>query len=156
MKIAGFYLGLSACVAALVGVLAMPGSIRRVPEPGQRGRLQQVGEVGDESAEALTRAEQYAQARVAPGVVLPGAYSAAFASLAGLPVTGGTWSEVTNRPYDADDPRYRDPLASNSSGGAGLVAGRITGVAVGGGSLFIGGATAACSDRVTRARPGRR
>jgi len=140
MKIAGLHLGLFACIVALVGVLAIPGSIRRTPEPGQRGRLAQVGEVGDESAEAQTRAEQYAQARVAPGIVLPGAYSAAFASLAGLPAVGGTWSEVTNRPYDSDDPRYRDPFASNSSGGAGLVSGRITGLAVGGGYLYIGGA----------------
>ena len=96
--------------------------------------------MGDESAEAQTKAEQYAQARTAPGVVLPGAYSAAFASLSGLPVFGTTWTEVTNRPYNSDDPRYRDPFASNSSGGSGLVSGRITGLAVGAGYLFIGGA----------------
>ena len=125
MRPAGIYVGLSLCTIALVATLAMDGSVRRRPEPGQRGRLGQVGEVGDESAEAQTKAEQYAQARLAPGVVLPGAYSAAFASLSGLPVAGSSWTEVTNRPYDADDARYRDPFASNSSGGAGLVSGRI-------------------------------
>ena len=86
MRPAGIYVGLSLCTIALVATLAMDGSVRRRPEPGQRGRLGQVGEVGDESAEAQTKAEQYAQARLAPGVVLPGAYSAAFASLSGLPV----------------------------------------------------------------------
>jgi hypothetical protein len=140
MRPAGIYVGLSLCTIALVATLAMDGSVRRRPEPGQRGRLGQVGEVGDESAEAQTKAEQYAQARLAPGVVLPGAYSAAFASLSGLPVAGSSWTEVTNRPYDADDARYRDPFASNSSGGAGLVSGRITGLAAGSGYLFIGGA----------------
>ena len=140
MRPAGIYVGLSLCTIALVATLAMDGSVRRRPEPGQRGRLGQVGEVGDESAEAQTKAEQSAQARLAPGVVLPGAYSAAFASLSGLPVAGSSWTEVTNRPYDADDPRYRDPFASNSSGGAGLVSGRITGLAAGSGYLFIGGA----------------
>src|SRR5207237_527526 len=73
-------------------------------------------------------------------VVLPGAYGAAFASLRSLPAQGGTWTEVTNRPYDLDDPRYRDPVASNSSGGWGLASGRITGLAAGGGALYIGGA----------------
>jgi hypothetical protein len=47
---------------------------------------------------------------------------------------------VTVRPYDSDDPRYRDPFASNSSGGAGLVSGRITGLAAAGGSIYLGGA----------------
>jgi len=103
-------------------------------------RYAKVGEAGDESVESRIGAEQYAQARTAPGVVLPGAYGAAFASLSGLPVYGDSWTEVTNRPYDSDDPRYRDPSASNSSGGAGLVAGRVTGLAAGGGTLYAGGA----------------
>jgi hypothetical protein len=99
-----------------------------------------VGDAGDETSEALAAAEQYAQARTAPGLVLPGAYGAAFASLSGLPSIGGAWTEVTNRPYDSDDRRYRDPVFSNSSGGAGIVAGRVTGLAFGAGKLFAGGA----------------
>jgi hypothetical protein len=51
-----------------------------------------------------------------------------------------SWTEVTNRPYDSDDPRYRDPFASNSSGGAGLVSGRIVGLALSGSAIYIGGA----------------
>jgi hypothetical protein len=99
-----------------------------------------VGEPGDETVEALNAAEEYAQARRAPGLVLPGAYGAAFASLSSLPVASGTWAEDTNRPYDSDDPRYRDPFFSNSSGGAGLVSGRITGLAVSRDAIYAGGA----------------
>ena len=105
----------------------------------QGGRKFHHGEVPepDEIAEA---ADQFAEARTSPGVVLPGAYGAAFASLSSLAATSGTWREETTRPYDSDDPRYRDPEFSNSSGGAGRVAGRMTGLAVGGGALYAGGA----------------
>src|SRR5438034_386125 len=134
-------------IAASAVLFATTASLDRSPAPGSRPcgrshheRYAKVGETGDESVESRTAAEQYAQARSAPGVVLPGAYSAAFASFSGLPVSGPYWSEVTNRPYDSDDPRYRDPFASNSSGGAGLVAGRITGLAAGGGYVYAGGA----------------
>jgi hypothetical protein len=102
--------------------------------------MPKVGDPGDETVEALNAANEYAQARLAPGLVLPGAYSAAFTALTGLPAVGGAWNEVTNRPYDSDDPRYRDPLFSNSSGGAGLVTGRITGLAVANGAIFAGAA----------------
>ena len=108
-------------------------------ERAERPRNQQ-GQPGDEATHTGTAAEQFAQARLAPGLVLPGAYGAAFQSLAALPVSGGAWDEVTNRPYDSDDPRYRDPFFSNSGGGSGLVAGRMTGLAVGGGFIYAGGA----------------
>ena len=98
------------------------------------------GGAGGESAEALTAAEQFAQARTAPGIVAPGAYSAAFSQLTGLPVAGGSWNEVTRTPYDADDPDYRD-FYSNSSGGSGLVTGRITALAADdNGHVYVGGA----------------
>jgi photosystem II stability/assembly factor-like uncharacterized protein len=114
-------------------------------EPGEsrresRGRYGKVGNAGDESAEAKIRDQQFAEARTAPGIVLPGAYTSAFASLSALTVTGGSWSETTNRPYNADDPRYRDPFASNSGAGNGLASGRIVAIAVGGGYIYIGGA----------------
>lgn len=138
------YAALTATVAALVVSTVdferfeprQPGESRRE----SRGRYGKVGNVGDESAEAKTREQQFAEARTAPGVILPGAYSAAFASLSGLPVSGGPWTETTNRPYNADDPRYRDPSASNSGGGNGLASGRIVGLALGGGNIYIGGA----------------
>src|SRR5262249_13241579 len=63
-----------------------------------------------------------------------------FASLSSLPVVGGMWTEETVRPYNSDDPRYRDPNFSNSSAGWGLVAGRMTGLTVGGSFIYAGGA----------------
>jgi photosystem II stability/assembly factor-like uncharacterized protein len=105
------------------------------------------GGQGGESAELLAAMQQFDNARVAPGnAVAPGGYSAAYGSLHGLDVTGGAWSELTGGaganavPYDADDPAYRD-FYSNSSGGAGLVTGRITGLAAdGNGDVYAAGA----------------
>jgi hypothetical protein len=86
------------------------------------------GGQGGESAELLAAMQQFDNARVAPGdAVAPGGYSAAYGSLQSLATTGGSWNELTRLPYDADDPDYRD-FYSNSSGGAGLVTGRITGL----------------------------
>ena len=97
------------------------------------------GGEGGEAAELRASMEQFAEARTAPGIVSPGAYSAAFTALQGLPTTGQTWTELTRRPYDGDDPDYRD-YYSNSSGGAGLVTGRVTALAVGGGAVYAAGA----------------
>ena len=80
-------------------------------------------EAQNESKEAVTIAEQFAQARTAPGIVAPGAYGSAYSQIQALPSTAGTWHEVTKVPYNADDPRYRD-YYSNSSGGSGYVTGR--------------------------------
>jgi hypothetical protein len=83
------------------------------------------GEASDEIAEG---ADQYAEARTSPGIVAPGAYGAAWSSLNKLPSTGGSWRNITNLPYNSDDPRYRD-YDSNSSGGAGNVTGRVAALA---------------------------
>ena len=83
---------------------------------------------GEDPEEIAEQAEQYAEARSAPGVVAPGAYTAAWQALESMRVTAGGWRHVTDRPYDSDDPRYRD-INSNSSGGAGRVTGRVTGLA---------------------------
>src|SRR4051794_12633421 len=92
-----------------------------------------------ESAELMARFGEMDAARTAPtGLVAPGAYSAASAQLGSLPAAAGSWSEVTRTPYNSDDPRYRDPSASNSSGGAGYVTGRIQGLAVDGACVFAG------------------
>jgi hypothetical protein len=141
MKRSLIYAALTATVTMLVASTIRPEEFER-RQPGERRgeRYNKVGNAGDESAEAQTKGEQFAQARMAPGIVLPGAYGAAFASLTALPVFGASWTEVTNRPYNSDDPRYRDPFASNSSGGAGLVSGRIVGIAIGAGNIYIGGA----------------
>ncbi|MGW2722091.1 glycosyl hydrolase [Streptomyces sp. NPDC001492] len=83
---------------------------------------------GGEAQEEAEQADQYAEARTSPGIVAPGAYGAAYDALVDLPHTKGSWSDLTRLPYDADDPRYRD-INSNSSGGAGKVTGRVTGLA---------------------------
>jgi hypothetical protein len=72
--------------------------------------------------------------------VASGGYTAAYTQLTGLPSVGGAWSDVTKVPYDADDPAYRDYF-SNSSGGSGLVTGRVTGLAAdGAGHVYAAGA----------------
>ena len=83
---------------------------------------------GGEAQEEAEQADQYAEARTSPGIVAPGAYGAAYDALVDLPHTKGSWSDLTRLPYDSDDPRYRD-INSNSSGGAGKVTGRVTGLA---------------------------
>ena len=99
------------------------------------------GGAGGEAFEALTAATQFNEARTAPsGIVAPGAYTGAYNQLTGLGTAGGSWSEVTNKPYDADDIDYRDYF-SNSSGGAGLVTGRIVGLtADDAGNVYAAGA----------------
>jgi hypothetical protein len=100
-----------------------------------------VGSANEESGEIATALDSVANARLAPyGSVAAGQYSASLGNFNGLASSGSAWTEVTNIPYDADDPAYRDPSYSNSSGGAGYVAGRITGLAAGNGWVFAGGA----------------
>lgn len=97
-------------------------------------------EAQNESKEAFTIASEFEQARTAPsGIVAPGAYSTAYTAITGLQHSTGTWHEVTKVPYNADDPRYRD-WNSNSSGGAGHVTGRITGLAADGSYVYAAGA----------------
>jgi hypothetical protein len=94
----------------------------------------------DEAGNIAESTAQYTEARTAPGIVAPGAYGAAWADLQALPRVGGRWDHVTDKPYNSDDPRYRD-WYSNSSGGAGLVTGRMTGLAADdGGYVYAGGA----------------
>ncbi len=112
----------------------------REREGGQERPHPAAGFPKGETGDLVTRGEEFAQARTAPGKVAPGAYGAAFAALSSLPVAPGTWSEVTNKPYNSDDPAYRDPEFSNSGGGSGLVSGRVTGLAVDGAYEYAGGA----------------
>jgi len=121
--VAGVALSLFSVGLAGSATTGSPGLPLLVPT---MGHLQMVGNGGEESAELMNALRERAQAR---GVVPPGAYSAAFAALSSLPATG-TATELTTKPYNADDPRYRDPFFSNATGGAGLVAGRVTGLAV--------------------------
>ena len=137
---------LAATVAVLAAVLAglvttsrthsaSPQSSVKIKLAGKELQRSSQGGVangggGGESADLFAAQQQWDNTRTAPGIVAPGAYSAAFASLQGLSATPGSWNEVTRVPYDADDPDYRD-YYSNSSGGSGLVTGRITALAIG-------------------------
>ncbi|MFF4528580.1 glycosyl hydrolase [Streptomyces sp. NPDC001407] len=94
----------------------------------------------DEAENSAEGTAQYTEARTAPGVVAPGAYGAAWSQLQSMRHTGGGWDHVTKKPYNSDDPRYRD-INSNSSGGSGNVTGRITGIAADDqGYVYAGGA----------------
>jgi hypothetical protein len=99
--------------------------------------------------EVLEAADQYAEARTAPAdEVDPGAFSGAYAAARALPVVGGAWTEVTTKPYDSDAQGYRDPVWSNSGGGAGLVGGRTTTLALDGNILYAGSADGGVWKRV--------
>src|SRR5205814_10224729 len=77
--------------------------------------------------EASRASLEYAASRVAPGTEVPaGAFAAARQQATALATTRGSWSEITNQPYDSDSTAYRDPVFSNSGGGSGLVTGRMT------------------------------
>jgi hypothetical protein len=98
------------------------GQLAAGEEPGER-------EQGD-AHELLEAREWYSAPRLAPGVEVPAAAVAeADAAAAGLSTVGGHWDEVTDVPYDSDAQGYRDPVWSNSGGGAGLVGGRMTAMA---------------------------
>ncbi|HEX6499118.1 MAG TPA: glycosyl hydrolase [Micromonosporaceae bacterium] len=91
--------------------------------------------------EALESADQYAEARSAPGDTIDAAaYLAARTAAGALPTVGGAWQEVTSKPYDSDAHGYRDPVWSNSGGGSGLVGGRVTALAADGSTLYMGAA----------------
>ncbi len=92
------------------------------------------------SFDVLEPANQYAEARTAPADTVDAGAFAAYAAYKNLAVTPGTWSEITTVPYDSDAHSYRDPVWSNSGGGAGRVAGRMTALAVDGPTLYAGAA----------------
>lgn len=96
---------------------------------------------GGETNEILSSAAQFSSVRTAPATsVSPAAFTAAAVAAAQLGEEGGGWQEVTNQPYNSDAIHYRDPVWSNSGAGNGLVAGRITALALDGGILYAGGA----------------
>src|SRR6266567_9157526 len=105
--------------------------------------------VSDGSFQVMEQADQYAEARTAPaGSIDPGAFTAAYAQAANLPLYPGTWSEITTKPYNSDAQGYRDPVWSNSGGGAGVVGGRTTALAVDGSTLYAGAADGGVWKRV--------
>jgi hypothetical protein len=136
-------------VITLTALAAGPAaSASPAPKPGPAGLLPALhGSVkassknGGESDEILSAAEQFAAVRTAPATsVSAAAFAAAVTQARRLPRAGGRWQEVTSEPYNSDAVGYRDPVWSNSSGGAGLVAGRMTALAVDGRTIYAGAA----------------
>lgn len=108
-------------------------------DPNRKSSSRELTEDAKGTFEALEAANQYAEARTAPAdTVDAGAFMGAYAAAQALPVVGGSWTEVTNQPYENDDPDYRDPVWSNSGAGWGLVSGRATAVAVDGDAIYAG------------------
>ncbi len=124
---------------SVVGALAVPASA--APGTADRSSERKLESAAEGSFEALEGAEQYAEARTAPAeTVDAGAFTAARAAARALPVAGGGWSEVTTKEYNSDAHGYRDPVWSNSGGGAGDVSGRVTALAADGTALYVGAA----------------
>src|SRR5437870_1704047 len=58
---------------------------------------------------------QNAASRVAPGTSVPAlAFTSGRIAASSLSTAKGSWSEITNKPYDSDALNYRDPVFSNS------------------------------------------
>lgn len=133
----------TAATAATAGAMTAGagGAATSLPRyPAKIGVRQQVGNPGDESSELQKAFAQFYGARSAPGNIAPGAYTAAYQHVQGMPVAATSWSEVTTKPYNTDSPAYRDLVAGNSSSGVGYVTGRITGLAIDGTYVYAGGA----------------
>jgi hypothetical protein len=122
-----------------------PGLLAHPAHPGTglsaARTLDDSDEGDDESEEIMDRSEQYAAVRTAPGTsVSAGAFQAARSAAAALPLAAGSWRELTTKPYNSDALNYRDPFWSNSSGGAGLVSGRMSAIAADGNAVYAGAA----------------
>ena len=125
-------------IAIAVAGFAAP-VIAGANDPNRKSSSRELTEDAKGEFEALEASEQYAEARTAPSdVVDAGAFMGAFAQAQALPVVGGSWTEVTDQPYENDDPDYRDPVWSNSGAGWGLVSGRSTAIAVDGDAIYAG------------------
>jgi hypothetical protein len=102
------------------------------------------GEGGEARSEILDSAESFAAPRNLPAEFgdadVGAARLAAVRAASRLPVVGGNWNEITDLPYDSDDPNYRDPVISNSGGGSGIVTGRMSAIATDGARVYIGAA----------------
>ena len=127
---------------SIVSLLAF--SIVGLADPSTRASERALLKAADanSNADEVSRASlEYATARVAPGTSLSAAaFTAAYQQKAALSTVGGSWSEITSKPYDSDAPGYRDPFISNSGGGSGLVSGRMSALAVAGNTIYAGGA----------------
>lgn len=145
----------------LVAALAVIGVIAAAAAPGQaagpvpsaslkrsptlrRSSLRELAsnvtaKEGEGSQEIQEGANQFAEPRWGPR----GALRLAIRQAKALPRAAGSWSEITSKPYDADNLNFADPIISNSGGGGpgpGWVTGRMTALAVDGRYVYAGAA----------------
>jgi hypothetical protein len=137
---------------AIAMLVALAGTASATPRSGPAGLTKHATRVaphnasstdeGDAESQALMdRSEQYAAVRTAPAAAVSAeAFQAAARQARALPVTAGSWQELTTLPYNSDAVGYRDPFWSNSSGGAGLVAGRMSAIVSDGDVVYAGAA----------------
>ncbi|GAA1986222.1 exo-alpha-sialidase [Kitasatospora viridis] len=128
----GRWLTICAITATMTLTVGSPAGAAPLPHAGGTGstvRPLDKGDGGDDESDSIQEgADQRAEARTAPGVVAPGAFTAAWDAMKALPASGGDWRHTTGLVYNSDDPRYRD-TSSNSSAGMGDVTGRMSAVA---------------------------
>ena len=133
--------GLFWLLAALGLVFAVTPVIAGSATSNGKSSERVLKDAGEGTFDVLEQANQYGEARTAPAdSVDAGAFSGAYLAAKNLPVAPGTWSELTNKPYNSDAQGYRDPVWSNSGGGAGNVGGRMTALAVDGSTVYAGAA----------------
>jgi hypothetical protein len=141
--------GVVALVAALGLVVGVPALLAGSTTSTGKSSERALTDAAQGSFDVLEQANQYAEARTAPATTVSGAaLRSAVAAEKQLPATKTSWTEITNRPYDSDAEGYRDPVWSNSGGGSGLVAGRMTALAVDGSTLYAGAADGGVWKRV--------
>ena len=93
--------------------------------------LRSEADAAEEEDEVLGIAYSFAAVATAPAVTVDSAALIGAAAAAdALPVVGGSWSELQNTNYNADNSDYRDPVISNRGAGWGDVSGRMPGLAV--------------------------
>jgi hypothetical protein len=138
---AGVLLALAVVPAAMAGK-AVPHASPRAGELARahNATAKDAGQ-GDEN-EVLARAAMESYIRTAPGSAVPAqAYAAAMAAASHLQTSGGSWQQLTDRPFLNDPvPGYHDPVWSDFGSGYGLVTGRMTALTAAGGAIFAGAA----------------
>ena len=111
------------------------------------------GDDGDSAEEMQARADFEAAIASAPAQAIPaGGLQAAIASANSLPATGGTWNELTARPF------LNDPVNRGDNFGVGwdFVSGRMTAFTSSGSTLYAGSASGGVwrtTDWATTGRP---
>ena len=129
---------------------AVPAPSHLLPRHPTGAALTSEGGDGDEG-DLADEAEQYAEERSLPAdSVSAEALVAARNQAAALPAVGGSWTEQTTQPYNAQPPGFTDPVWSNAGAGFGVVGGRVTALAMQKAELYAGtagGGTWASADK---------